>query len=195
MKPELWYSVVVRDRNGKVISQERRRSRSFLKAWNQVVCAQMYPFNTSVSSTLITITGESRWPFAASENFRMNGPAGNTNYGIVVGTGSTPVTVTDYALDALIPQGLGAGQMDYLACSVADASVSDPHCSFVVSRSATNNSGGSITVRETGIYMIAQRLSPTTNYYCCGARDVLGTPQEVPDGGSITVNYTLRVSE
>ena len=192
MKYELWYSVVVRDRHGKTISRERRRSRSFLKQWNQIVCAQMYPFNAITSSTVKDITGANFWPFAHSQNFRMNSPAQNTNYGIVAGTGSTAVTLTDYALEALIAQGLGAGQMDYLVCTIADASVSDPYCSFVVSRTVVNNSGALITARETGIYMMAYRAIV---YYCCGVRDVLSTPQDVPDGGSITVNYTLRVSE
>ncbi|GAJ01610.1 unnamed protein product, partial [marine sediment metagenome] len=30
--------------------------------------------------------------------------------------------------------------------------------------------------------------------YGCGCRDVFGTPQAVPNGGSILINWTLRVT-
>jgi len=196
---ELWYSVVVRDPYGKIISRERRRSHSFLKQWNQLVACQMVPWN-SFGFPSIKATDGSDWCAGIGThgyNFRMNGYANYDDFGIVIGTGNTPVDVSDHALESQIRQGTGPGQMDHLVCTVAASIVSDPNCDFLVSRSFANNSGASITVRESGIYAWMERcVSPFTWYARgCMVRDVFGTPQAVPDGGGITVNYTLRVTE
>lgn len=184
MKYELWYSVVVRDRQGKVVSRERRRSRSFLKQWNQLVYVQM-----SQTSLNITDTGETPRSIGPhTNNFWISIGAGVTIQGIRVGTGNTPVAIDDYALETPIAEGTGAGQMEYGACTVADYVVAAPSCSFEVSRTITNNSGDSITVREAAIYM---RMN--TNFGCT-TRDVFETPQAVPNGGSITIDWTIQVT-
>ncbi len=185
MKHELWYSVVVRDRHGKVLSRERRRGRSFLKPWNQLIQLQMRFASLSVVDT----GGTPRNVSAHANSFRMAVFAGGTNYGLRVGTGNTPVAIDDYALETPIAQGTGAGQMEHQECTVATSVVSAPSCYFVVSRTITNNSGDSITVREAALYM---RMS--TSYYGCATRDVFGAPQAVPNGGSITVDWTIQVT-
>jgi len=184
MKHELWYSVVVRDRNGKVISRERRRSRSFLKAWNQLVYVQM-------AQTALDITGTDGSPRSASpheDNFKMGASAGVTTSGIRVGVGNTAVAIDDYAVETPIVEGVGVGEMNHLICTVATSVVAAPSCSFVVSRSIVNNSAAEITVREAGIYMLMYI------YPFCATRDVFGTPQAVPVGGTITVNWTIKVT-
>lgn len=186
MKHELWYSVVVQDRYGKVISRECRRARSLLKQWNQLVCVYMSRATISITDT----GGVSRSIGADGIGFWMRPSAGDDSYGIIIGTGSTAVAIDDYAVATKISEGAGAGQMNYLACIVATPVVAAPICSFEVSRSVVNNSGSQITVREAGLY--AKLIG--TPYYGCMARDVFTTPQDVPDGGSITVNWTIRVS-
>ncbi len=185
MKHELWYSVVVRDRHGKVLSRERRRSRSFLKAWNQIVCAQMKA--GGVLSVLDT-SGVSRNISDGDTSFKMNQAGAGTDWGLRVGTGNTPVAIDDYALETPIAQGTAAGQMEHQVCTVATSVVSAPSCYFVVSRTITNNSGDSITVREAALYM----QNATMEF--CGTRDVFGAPQVVPDGGSVTVDWTIQVT-
>jgi len=185
MKYELWYSVVVRDRHGKIISQERRRSRSFLKQWNQLFYIHMAQSALNITDT----GGTPRSSSPATANFAMEAGAGITTYGIRVGTGTTAVAIDDYALATPIAEGTGVDEMNHLVCTVAISVVAAPSCSFVVSRSFVNNSGAEITVREAGIYM---RLTAT--YHCCATRDVLGTPQAVPVGGSITVGWTIQVT-
>jgi hypothetical protein len=187
MKRELWYSVVVRDRHGKIVSRERRKSKSFLKQWNQLVYVQFSQASISITDT----DGVARNMVAHSVSFQMNGPAGNLDFGLVVGTGETAVTINDYSLEALIAEGAGVGQLNYNACDVAAYVVSAPNCSFIVSRAAINNSGVLITVKESGLN---SRCWDTTSRSICGVRDVFGTPQDVPDGGSIIVNYTMRVT-
>ncbi len=184
MKRELWYSVVVRDRHGKIVSRERRKSKSFLKQWNQLVYVQMNQTSLNITDT----AGVSRSVSISSNAFQMNAALGVTAYGTRVGTGTTAVAIDDYALETPIEEGTGAGQMEHLVCTVADFVVAAPNCSFLVSRAIVNNSGALITVRESGIY------ARGGSYNLCAVRDVFGTPQDVPNGGSIVVNYTLRVT-
>lgn len=197
MKRELWYKAIVRDRDGKVISQEERKSRSFLSLWNKMIWTQMT--GASYPALMVTDINGNPWPLGVGtggNNFRMNGGPENPSMGIVIGTGDTPVDVSDYRLAGLITQGFGAGQMDYMAMIINPSVVADPNCDFFMSRQAANNSGGLITVRESGIYVMMERsISPFTTAYGCGVRDVFNTPQDVPDGGGITMEYTLRVAE
>ncbi|MBA7710747.1 hypothetical protein ES703_119693 [subsurface metagenome] len=192
MKRELWYSIVIRDRHGKIVSRERRKSKSFLRAWNDIICAQV----TGASGYLKRIDGDDTRgisPFA--DNFKMTSGYVNgaeNEKSIVVGSGNTAVTISDYALETLIAHGAGAGQLSYQAATVNESIVSAPNCGFLVERAFVNNSGAEITAREAGIYL---RIKGPTYYgFCCGVRDVFGTPQAIPNGGSLSVNYTLRVT-
>ncbi len=187
MKRELWYSVVVRDRKGKVVSREQRKSRSFLKQWNQLV----YILLTGVGTTVKFTDGVERAGELHANNFEVNGDYGDIE-GIVIGTGNTAPTISDYVMEALIANGSGAGEMDYQLTAVAASVVSAPNCGFLVERAFVNNSGAEITVRESGI--IAYCGASAGSRRVCGIRDVFGTPQAVPNGGSLSVNYTLRVT-
>ncbi len=186
MKPELWYSVVVRDRHGRVVSRESRKSRSFVKQWNQVVYVQMR--QTTLSIKIITGSSVSIAPF--NTFFHIKRTAGNADIGIVVGLSSDAVAIDDYALGSLIAEGTGVNQMNYLACTVAPFVVAAPSCYFVCSRSIVNNSAAEITVREAGIYSQMKAFDNSG----CMTRDVFGTPQAVPIGGTITVNWTIKVT-
>ena len=195
IRREIWYSVVVRDRYGKVLSRERRKGHSFLKQWNEFISyfhfpSSLYPVRTSGSPIKLD---------SHNNNFRMNGGEGDASLGIVIGTDNTPVAIDDYAMGAQIAEGYGAGQMHHLITNFTAPAVSAPNCEYGLSRSIVNNSGGLITVRESGIYhQHSYRYGPVGYqfyfYSSCGVRDVFATPQDVPDGGSITINYTLRVT-
>ena len=195
MKKTLWYEVIVRDYHGKVISCERGGAHSFLKQWNEFIwyfhcLGTIYPKITTGSATKLD---------SHDNNFRMNAGEGDASLGIVIGTDNTPVAIDDYAMGAQIAEGYGAGQMHHLANSIATSVVSPLNCGYLISRIIVNNSGGLITVRESGLYhQHSYRYGPVAYqfyfYSSCGVRDVFTTPQDVPDGGSITVNYTLQVT-
>ncbi len=186
MKDELGYSVVVRDRQGEVVSRERRKAKSFLKQWNEMMYAMMTTRNLQAKHIdgVVSTIGD------VDEAFAMNGGIGIVDFGVVIGTGDTAVAIDDYALETLIAHGAGADQMSYAACTVSAFTVAPPSCSFVVTRTITNNSGVTITVKEAGLYM----RSKSAGAYICGARDVFSAPQAVPDGGSITIDWTLKVT-
>lgn len=183
MKRELWYSVVVRDRQGKVLSRERRRSRSFLRRWNETIYVQT--------------TGKNIDDIIAPHYINLNLKSQYTNglpdeKSIIVGTSDTPVLVTNTGLGAKIAHGTGAGELSYQAATVNDSIVSAPHCSFFIDRAFVNNSGGEITAKEAGM---GARVKGVTYYACMVViRDVFGTPQVIPNGGSLSMTYTLRVT-
>ena len=184
----LWYSVTIRDRDGKVISRERRRARSMLGNWYRILYAQM-SFSTC---SLVGTNGIDRGASWEQENWKFKAAADEDYIGIVIGTGTTPVTIDDYKLDTQIMNGTGTGQIRHLASTPGSPSVAGSNCEFLTSRVFLNNSGGSIMVRESGIY--SRCKGPTYYSYACIVRDVFGSPQDVPDGGSITIDYTLRVT-
>jgi len=190
MKKEgLWYSVVVRDRHGKVVSRERRKSHSFLEQWNQMVFAHLRGVQ---ASSVHDTGGTPRTLNVDDQDFQMNAAANNVTYGIVVGTGNTAVDIEDFKLETPILNGVAAGEMQHLICTVDAAVVAAPSCSFVVHRTIVNNSGGIITVLEAGIYMIGGTAG---TYRFDATRDVLVAPQAVPDGGAITIDWTIGVTE
>ena len=190
---ELWLAAKVTDKNGKVISRQRwRRSHSYVQGWNWVVCAQFLGASNPsppLGSVRNTAGGYVNLRSSGSP-FRCNAGTSVTNIGIRVGTDNTPVAITDYALKAPIAEGVGSGQMEHQAQTFNFVGVVGNVCSFQTERVIVNNSGAQINVRETAIYMMAYRY-PTTGTEICASRDLIS--QDVPDGGSITVTYTIRI--
>ncbi len=181
-------SVEIRDKQGKVISRSRQKSRSFLRAYNHIINAQ---FEASLSPSPPIQTKDITGALIDLEQYFMNlicnALVGEDEKGIVIGTGATAVTIEDYKIETPIAQGIGAGQMEYQAETFTDPQVAGNECSFTNQRAIVNNSGGVITVREAGLYLYGH---PPT--YFCAVRDVLASAQAVPDGGAITITYTLK---
>ena len=190
---EFWLAAKVTDRNGKVISRQRRRkSHSYVQGWNWAVCAQFLGQpNPSPPLGPVRNTGGGYVNLRTSGSpLRCNAGAGTINIGIRVGTDNTPVDITDYALKAPITEGTGSGQMEHQAQTFNFIGVVGNVCSFQIERVIVNNSGAQINVREAAIYTVAYRY-PTTGTEICASRDLIS--QDVPDGGSITVTYTIRI--
>lgn len=118
-------------------------------------------------------------------------PAGNDDYGIVVGTGTTTPTSEDYALQTQIIHGSSAGQLQYGDCGVSGAGVVGSNVDMVIARTFVNGSGGDITIREVGLY-VEDQFGQTTGYYFCLARDLVN--QTVSNGYVAVVSYTVRTT-
>ncbi len=188
LKEGLSYEVVVRDKHGKVVERIAAPSRSYAKAWNQC----LYVLNRHSSFTIIDTGGTGRSISYSSSVLRANAGVGEIGYGIRVGKGTTPVTINDYALETPCGEGTGPEQFLHQATSASSPTVAGSECSFWIRRVMVNNSGSTISgIREIGCYVM-MKYSPA--YYGLGYRDVLPSPVSVPDGGSITVTYTLKVS-
>ncbi len=184
----LSYEVVVQDKHGKVLERIAAPSRSYIRAWNQC----LYVLNRHTSFTIIDSGGTGRSISYSSSVLRAGTGAGEIGYGIRVGKGITPVTINDYALESPCGEGTGLDQFLHQATSASSPAVAGDECSFWLRRVMVNNSGSTISgIWEIGCYVM-MKYSPA--YYGLGYRDVLPGPVSVPDGGSITVTYTLKVA-
>lgn len=147
--------------------------------------------NDAGAVSMIDISNTSRSvTWAATTRCQVDGPAGNTNYGIVAGTGTNAVTMTDYALQTLIAHGTGAGQLSYGAVTFTGPTTSGKTRYFEFQRALTNGSGGSITVNEIGLYV----YPTSTAYYYMYLRDVLGSGVVVNNGQVLTIKYRVSVT-
>lgn len=192
MKSRLYITAETRDREGRLLHRMRmRRCRSFVQGYNWAICAQFLG-SSSPSPVLGPVKdtgGTNRNLRTCGIPFRSNGGAGVTDVGIRVGTSDAPVAINQHSLQAPIVQGLGAGQMEHLAQSFTFIGVAGNQCSFATQRVFVNNSGAPVAVRETAIYMTV--YYPTTAAFIMAARDLIS--EDVPDGGSVTVAYTIRI--
>lgn len=186
---EIWLEIKAWDKDGKVIHQEKRQSQSPVKQFLQLLLIGARDGAITVKDT----GGAGRGPYPSAVSpahwIRLNAGLNDGSYGIVIGTGSTSVDILDYCLEAKIAQGSGAGQMIHNAVVIDSAvAVSDPDATFSLYRNFNNNSGGGITVKETGLYATGG------GYTFLIVRDV-PTEVAVLDGGGCYVKYTLKISE
>jgi hypothetical protein len=111
------------------------------------------------------------------------GDIGDVNTGIVIGTGTTPPTRTDYALQNKIPHGTGTGQIYYNRQSYELLT----DYSFRLNREFTN-AGSDLSVAEAGLQYNTY-VGGSAHMYLL-LRDTF-TPISVTAGNGIRVRYTF----
>ena len=128
---------------------------------------------------------------------------GSTNYedvdrrGIVIGSDDTAVVPTNYALGTQIRSGEKTGTIYYCGTGVHGLTTEDTGDtgSFKILGIFKNISGGSIDVKEVGVYAAGEIANPTypnaTNY--CILRDVI-TTISLADGEYLEVEYTISIA-
>ena len=192
---KLMRRLVVTDKDGKVISDTgEMETESYVIQFLEYIYALFNaPQPGGYSAT--DVTGVERtiymYSYECNDTFIANAGINVGTYGLVVGTnaGASPESNTDYSLDTKIAEGAGAGQLTHNAMSWDAPLVVGVNVDLVGKRSFTNNSGATITVKETGIRV---RNDPS-GYYHLIIRDVVSdTP--IPDLCSLTVYYTLRTT-
>lgn len=194
-----YYQIIVSDKNGKVIKKYReKRSRSFLLQWLQILNSYLRRVNGTPRYAISTVrmTSGSTVNFDASDSVSLSAPALNAGesddtYGLVVGSDSTPVENANFKLAVQILHGAVANKLVYNAHSWIDTQVVGDNVDFRILRSFTNLSGGTITIREIGIYT-KMRGSSNLQVFCI-LRDIPDLV-ELEDQKTITVIYTLRTT-
>jgi hypothetical protein len=111
------------------------------------------------------------------------GDLGDANSGIVIGTGTTPPTRTDYALVSKILHGTGTGQIYYNRQTYELLT----DYSFRLTREFTN-AGSDLSVAEAGL--IYNTYISGNGRYLMLLRDTF-TPVSVTAGNGIRVRYTF----
>lgn len=196
-----WVDIVVSDLlTGKIEKRLSFLSESYTRHFITILAVNMgvptaYPATgptatgaTATANTIQDVTGSS------IPNLSFNGAAADQYLGIVVGTGTTAVTISDNSLETIINHGIGAGQLSYGAVSFTDPAVSGATARYVATRTFTNNSGGSITVNESGVYANGLYSTPNSYFKYCIIRDIIAGGVAVADGKVLTVQYTIGVT-
>ena len=103
----------------------------------------------------------------------------------VVGRGTTPATLDDYALEDLITSDL--------SCTVATAVDEDNDAVYKLT--LTNTSSEDITIGEVGIHSTCYYGNNSSARTCWALleRTVLDTPLNIPAGGIGMIDYTIKL--
>lgn len=150
------------------------------------------PTINAIDGGTTTLPAKSYWDESNRGMGRINGGAGEENYGIVVGyidTDLWPESYEDRLLPGRIDHGTGAGELEYGAQQWNAVAEIGSNIDWVLYRDFTNNSGATVTINEIGIYA-------HFNYaeYCCYARDVLDSGIDIPNGDTLRITYVYRTT-
>jgi len=211
--------IEVRDREGRVIQRGRHEMKSFTNNFLKILegffnsygnYPSEYVAKPASKATVVAPDGTSKdaWTEAYYDYHRCGGVAmatragaGVDSYGIVVGSGTTPFNLNNYALATKIAHGTGAGQLNYDVMSLddlgLDTSVSPPVYRVRLMRGFKNLTSSTITITEVSV--IARAYWKYTggvvnNVLFLIARDVLPTSYTVPAGGSASVAVVIEVA-
>jgi len=201
LKPEI--EIEVRDKSGRLVRHEIIQGKCFTRNFVNILrgsFGNIFIVLTDTGGTQdtyrITYIDELFSGCVTSRARMFNARAGEgvTDYGIVVGTGTTSPTVDDYKLESQIPHGDGDNQLHYDAVAVedvvVDTSVSPPIISVTIKRNFTNNGSVDINVNEIGL--IVKQGARAALKYCLVIRDVI-TTQTVSPGQSILIKFKIKV--
>jgi len=188
--------------DGTIVKEWTEPAHSLNVNFAQFIWALWYATTATVQDTggtEITING------ASGGTMALTAPSGNTDYGIVVGSGAsaggTPLP-TQFKLVAQIPQGTSSGQIEYGAVSLTQPATSGQTTQFTISRSFTNVSGATLTVTEIGIVVYVTGFNMTgtssgtavSSDYFMIAYDIPSSAISVQNGQTLTITYTFSVT-
>jgi len=185
----------VKDVKGKTRFKLKQPSRSFLRNFGRALFGAMHSTANSEVTKLVNFQGNSyTYPKLSSTSSRFmgaNGAAGEKRCGIAVGSGTKAVEFTDYKLDSIIEHGTGSGQLYYNISTVHLIEGSD-YSIVRFARSFDNQSGGNVTVTETGLFIIHEHAD-VRGVRALVARDLLETAITLAPGETLNVRYEIEI--
>jgi len=190
----VWLEVRLYSRRGKLIFEHRQPVRSFLANWTKAIYGLSYNVPRDRVVKVVISTGVERdYPnlgYVTDRLFMIRAPAGDVSRGIVFGRGTTAPSIDDYNLESLIPHGTASDQLYYNTSDTAYEIESD-RGRLIAYRTATNKSGGDITVSEIGLYYYWKDADGNENSVLI-LRDVLDTAIVVANTQSIEGRYIIE---
>jgi len=202
--PEIMIGLRVHDRNGLLIFDDIQRGHSWTRNfYNMLFAFASRPVGAGTTfgaGYLATKNVPGSVGCTLSINFPSGraitivpGDVSSSAYGLLVGTSDTAFSVDQFALQAPIVQGVGAGQFSY-AAGVADAgayTAGTKTWKTTLYRVMNNNSGGSVTVKEVALYAFETWISaPSITMF---ERSVLSPTVAVANGAQLTVTYEISM--
>lgn len=179
----------VRDKYGRLIKKRKVKSKSLVANFMKLINIRMHNKTETLKDTGGTEHSVAPGDVTLCE---VEAPEGNDTFGILIGMDMTSPTANDYKLWNQILHGTGANQMTHRATSCSGVTVADPDSYVEISRLFINESGADIDVNECGF---AYHLTVGgVDIFVLVCRDVVSPTVTVPDGGTLTVKYTVKVS-
>ena len=116
--------------------------------------------------------------------------------GIVIGTGTTSTSMTDYYLETVVEHGTGPNQMLYYGGFVEGFVIGADYAQFTIYKVFENISGSSIIINEIGL--TGSCYGAGSPYYVSErdaliARNILTSPVTVANNEILKVAYTIKV--
>jgi len=150
---------------------------------NSLICAFLKLLKVQISTAAETIKDVANADHSISQNaanFQSTGTAGDQDNGVVVGSGTTTPTMTDYKLQTQLKTNVAYGAVGF-ALESPDAAT----YALAIARSFTNNTGATLGIREVGLY------SKGLTYIHCTDRTLYSV--DVPAGLSVTFTYRIYI--
>lgn len=197
---QLYYNGELRDKDGKVIKRLRQhKSRSFTEALGNLIYGwfQMAGYGAgAMGETIHDTSGNAVTHVQCGQSgpvMQINDIANDNTYGIQWGTGTPTIAITDTTLGTLIAQGSSSGQLVYSACTISYSRTTSG-ITITIVRTATNNSGASITVSEQGLVGKCSTAQSYAGSLLLLAHDLISTPVTIPTTMSWTSRYIITIA-
>lgn len=211
--PSIHINFEVKDKDGNLIFNDKQRGHSWTRNfYNYLFCTAGdsvgNPGSTSFGASHLTSKntgGTVRYTETYvpnrdeynTDSFGFRGPVGNSGYGILVGTGDTAFSAENFAMAAAVVHGTSTGNLTYSAQGVPvvayDSTSGSEKWTITHTRVLNNNSGGAITIKETGLAWLGDFFNTTAAAYLF-ERSVLSPTVAVPNGAQLTVTYEISMS-
>jgi hypothetical protein len=174
--PKILIRAIITDKKGNVIKTlPRKQARSLIKAFIYLLKIQM----SQVQETIKDTTGIDRPTQSNSLNLAAN--SNTSSFGIVIGSGTTPPTITDNKLQTQLTTNVTHSLMAFALDTPNPNTIT-----LDLIRTFSNLTGSTLNIREVGLYL--QGVS----YYFCADRTLYSV--DVPAGNNITITYRFIVT-
>jgi hypothetical protein len=190
--PEIMIGLKVHDKNGILTFDDVQRGHSWVRNyWNYMFMGMTIALTdsttTNIAGTMSQVTTDGSTLTQSNYGAALQlGSAASSLLGIIVGTGDTAESVNTISLAAQIYEGSTAGQFSH-ALQTRAQTYASKIWKQTLSRIFNNNSGSSITVKETGM------LNNWNGYCVLMERSVLFPTVAVANGAQLTVTYEISM--
>ena len=127
------------------------------------------------------------WSVVADSGDRLIEMQMPTDWGILVGKGTSPTTINYWKLENPYPHGHGSGYMNYLSTSVEPVSFDESTVKFSIRRLIVNDAPVSQTVTEVGL--VAREYNTWKKFMI--ARDLLSQAITMPPNSLLEVTIVI----
>lgn len=190
-------TVTVRRADGSIREQWSKKSESFTRQFIDLLIVQMGGVDTRSGIEVRDITNTLVAIGMSPQTLDSNALVNDDTFSIVLGTGNTAPTITDYAIETKIAHGAGAGQLQHSLTAFGLPTSNATQSHFTITRDFSNASGGDITVNEIGLYQRGREVgvvmhdSSRAMHIFLTIRDTIAGGIVIGNGETLTINYRL----